>query len=89
MASQVAQLDALGIDLCVVGPQKGWGGPAGVSVVTVSDLMAWLGARSAGHAAAFADKAMIKAAVDQTHVPVNAAIINAKEVAFFPPVTGG
>lgn len=34
------EVDTLGIDVCVVGPQKGWDGPAGVSIVTVSDR-AW------------------------------------------------
>jgi aspartate aminotransferase-like enzyme len=38
-------VDALGIDLCVIGPQKGWGGPAGASVVTVSDR-AWAAMRA-------------------------------------------
>lgn len=33
-------IDALGIDVCVIGPQKGWGGPSGASLVTVSDK-AW------------------------------------------------
>jgi aspartate aminotransferase-like enzyme len=37
-------VDELGIDVCVVGPQKGWGGPAGVSVVSVSDR-AWAAMR--------------------------------------------
>jgi aspartate aminotransferase-like enzyme len=34
------EIDSMGIDVCVVGPQKGWGGPVGVSVVTVSER-AW------------------------------------------------
>ena len=33
-------VDSLGIDVCVIGPQKGWGGPAGVSLLTVSER-AW------------------------------------------------
>ena len=59
------------------------------SVVTVTDLMDWLAVRSPGHAAAFADRKLIKAAIDQEHVPLSAPTNNAKEVAFFPPVTGG
>lgn len=59
------------------------------SVVTVTDLMDWLAVRCPGHAAAFADRKLIKAAIDQEHVPLSAPIMNAKEVAFFPPVTGG
>jgi molybdopterin synthase sulfur carrier subunit len=59
------------------------------SVATVSDLIDWLAARSPKHASAFASRATIKSAVDQTHVPLTAALGNAREVAFFPPVTGG
>ncbi|TAL02672.1 MAG: molybdopterin converting factor subunit 1 [Rhodospirillaceae bacterium] len=58
-------------------------------VQTVAALMAWLAGRSAGHAAAFADTRTIKAAVDQVHAPPTASIADAREVAFFPPVTGG
>lgn len=35
-------VDSLGIDICVVGPQKGWGGPPGASVISISDR-AWDG----------------------------------------------
>jgi len=59
------------------------------NVATVSDLMDWLATRSPAHAKAFASRASIKSAVDQTHVPSSAALGNAREVAFFPPVTGG
>lgn len=59
------------------------------SVVTVNDLMDWLATRSAKHDAAFANRTTIKSAVDQTHVPLSATLGDAREVAFFPPVTGG
>jgi len=59
------------------------------SVVTVADLMDWLAARGGGYAAAFADRTLVKAAVDQEHVPLATLLKSAKEVAFFPPVTGG
>lgn len=58
-------------------------------VTTVSDLLAWLAKRSAGHAAAFADRARLRAAVDQRFVPLDALLGDAREVAIFPPVTGG
>ena len=58
-------------------------------VGTVADLMTWLAARGAGHAAAFAQRGLIKAAVDQVHVSHTAKLGGAREVAFFPPVTGG
>ncbi len=59
------------------------------AVKTVSALMDWLATQSPGHAAAFSDRRLIKAAVDQQHVDHGAALDGAGEVAFFPPVTGG
>jgi sulfur-carrier protein len=59
------------------------------SVMTVADLIAWLKTRGAEYENAFANAAVIRAAVDQTHVKADAPITGAREVAFFPPVTGG
>jgi molybdopterin synthase sulfur carrier subunit len=61
--------------------------PAGVA--SVADLIGWLAGRSEGHAAAFAEPAKLRAAVDQRFVPLEASIAGAREVAIFPPVTGG
>jgi sulfur-carrier protein len=58
-------------------------------VATVSALLDWLARTSAGHAAAFADRARLRAAVDQAFVPLDASIAGAREVAIFPPVAGG
>jgi molybdopterin synthase sulfur carrier subunit len=58
-------------------------------VTTVAGLIDWLAADSADHAAAFADRARLRAAVDQRFVPLEAPILGAREVAIFPPVTGG
>ena len=58
-------------------------------VTTVSDLVMWLAGQSAGHAAAFANPAMIRVAVNQEHSSFEAIIRTGDEVAFFPPVTGG
>jgi molybdopterin synthase sulfur carrier subunit len=58
-------------------------------VVSVSDLIAWLTGRSEGHASAFADPARLRAAIDQHFVPLDAPLGQAREVALFPPVTGG
>jgi molybdopterin synthase sulfur carrier subunit len=58
-------------------------------VATIEQLMTWLANRSPSHKAAFADKRSIKAAVDQVHVPLHTRIMGAREIAFFPPVTGG
>lgn len=58
-------------------------------VGTVEALIGWLQARSEGHRAAFEDLGRIRAAVDQQFAPFGASIEGAREVAFFPPVTGG
>jgi molybdopterin synthase sulfur carrier subunit len=59
------------------------------AVETVADLVAWLSSRSDGHAAAFAEPARLRAAVDQAFVPLDTRIAGAREIAIFPPVTGG
>jgi molybdopterin synthase sulfur carrier subunit len=59
------------------------------SLATVSDVVAWLKARDAAYANAFSDMRVIRAAVDQSHKPLDASIRGAREIAFFPPVTGG
>ncbi len=61
--------------------------PAGVQ--TVADLVAWLKERGPEYAEAFARPGVVRAAVDQTHVQPTASIAGAREIAFFPPVTGG
>lgn len=58
-------------------------------VKTVADLVAWLRERSEGHGAAFADPALVRAAVNQEHVPFDHPVAAGDEVAFFPPMTGG
>lgn len=58
-------------------------------VATVAALLDWLATRSPGHAAAFADRSAIRVAVDQDFVGEAAPIIAAREIAIFPPVTGG
>lgn len=59
------------------------------TVRTVDDLITWVSSRSARHADAFSDRKLVKVAVDQAHANGRADIQGAKEVAFFPPVTGG
>lgn len=58
-------------------------------VKTVSDLINHLSARDEACASAFADLRTLRAAIDKAHAPLDASIIGASEVAFFPPVTGG
>ena len=59
------------------------------AVRDVADLVRWLATRSPGHAAALADPARLRAAIDQRFVPLDAPLGDAREVALFPPVTGG
>jgi molybdopterin synthase sulfur carrier subunit len=56
---------------------------------TVGDVIAWLKTRGPEYAEAFARAEVIRAAIDQTHVKHNAPVESAREIAFFPPVTGG
>ena len=58
-------------------------------VTTVADLAAHLAARDEGYAAAFSDMRVIRAALDQEHVALDHPLGDAREIAFFPPVTGG
>lgn len=58
-------------------------------VTTVSELIDFLSGEDEGCAAAFADRRTLRAAVDKAHVQLNASLLGAREVAFFPPVTGG
>jgi molybdopterin synthase sulfur carrier subunit len=59
------------------------------AVRTVADLAEWLRGRSPGHDEALADLTKLRAAVDQRFVPLDTPLGAAKEVALFPPVTGG
>jgi sulfur-carrier protein len=59
------------------------------SVTTIRELIDFLRARDEALAAAFAEPRTVRAAINQTHVGLDAAIAGATEIAFFPPVTGG
>jgi molybdopterin synthase sulfur carrier subunit len=59
------------------------------TVATVGELVAWLSGRGEGYALAFAKPAAVRAALDRVHARSDASIAGAKEVAFFPPMTGG
>lgn len=58
-------------------------------VVTVADLVRHLVARGEGYAHAFEKPEVIRAALDRQHVSHDTPIGAAREVAFFPPMTGG
>ena len=59
------------------------------SVATVAELIDWLKGRGPEFANAFARAEVIRAAIDHTYVRHDARIKGAREIAFFPPVTGG
>lgn len=57
--------------------------------VTVADLVAELVAREDRYAAAFADTSALRVALDQELSDFDAPLAGVREVAFFPPMTGG
>jgi sulfur-carrier protein len=59
------------------------------TVTTVGDLVAWLSGRGEDYARAFERPAAVRVALDRVHARSEASIRGAKEVAFFPPMTGG
>lgn len=59
------------------------------AVRTVSDLMNWLIKRGDEYAHAFEQAKSIRAAIDRRHVRSDSPIEGAREIAFFPPMTGG
>ncbi|MGY9032759.1 MAG: MoaD/ThiS family protein, partial [Rhodobacterales bacterium] len=56
---------------------------------TASDLVAELSAREDRYAAAFADVSALRVALDQELADFSAPLAGVREVAFFPPMTGG
>ena len=61
--------------------------PPGIK--TVGELMTWLAGRGEEYAYAFDNPKVIRAAIDRSHVKADASIAGAREIAFFPPMTGG
>ncbi|MFM1816072.1 MAG: hypothetical protein RLZ98_2767 [Pseudomonadota bacterium] len=56
---------------------------------TIADVIVWLKSRGPEFAHAFEKGTAIRAAINQAHVKHDAPIAGAREIAFFPPVTGG
>lgn len=56
---------------------------------TVADLVVELRAREDRYDLAFSDLTALRVAVDQTLTDFDAPLEGAREVAFFPPMTGG
>lgn len=59
------------------------------AAANVADLIAELETRSDGHGLAFADKTSLRVAVDQELADFSTPLAGVREVAFFPPMTGG
>ncbi|GAB4577188.1 MAG: molybdopterin converting factor subunit 1 [Roseibium sp.] len=59
------------------------------SVATVADLIRHLKTIDDNHAAAFEEEDAIRVALDQVHAEADAPLGDTREVAFFPPMTGG
>jgi sulfur-carrier protein len=55
----------------------------------VEELIAWLSGQSEAYAHAFEKPKVIRTAIDHAHVKSDATIAGAREIAFFPPMTGG
>lgn len=61
--------------------------PSGIE--TIADLVGWLKSRGPEYGNAFARADVVRAAIDHAHVKPGTSISGAREIAFFPPVTGG
>jgi molybdopterin synthase sulfur carrier subunit len=61
--------------------------PAGIG--TITDLVGWLKSKGPEYAAAFERADVVRAAINQSHVRPDTPLAGAREIAFFPPVTGG
>ncbi|MGE3147836.1 MAG: molybdopterin converting factor subunit 1 [Pseudorhodoplanes sp.] len=58
-------------------------------VTSIADLIGWLSERGEEYAYAFENPKIIRAAIDHRHVKAQTPIAGAREIAFFPPMTGG
>ena len=58
-------------------------------VADVAGLLDWLATRSPGHAAALADRSVVRVAVNQDYARPDTKVAAGDEIAIFPPVTGG
>ena len=56
---------------------------------TVADLVEELRSREERYKVAFSDMSSVRVAVDQKLVDIDTPLAGAREVAFFPPMTGG
>lgn len=59
------------------------------SVATVGDLVSWLRSRGPEYENALSEPGVIRVAVDRLHAAPGTPLAGAREVALFPPMTGG
>jgi len=59
------------------------------TVQTVGDLVQWLRSRGEEYAYAFENPKVVRAALDRVHARADAKLAGAREIALFPPMTGG
>ena len=65
------------------------GGAAGIDYAPLCADLAELVARGEGYELAFADQTSLRVAVDQELSDFDASLKDVREIAFFPPMTGG
>lgn len=73
--------DKAGMSECEVSPPPG--------TATVGALIDWLAAQDERHAEVFANRSVVRFAVNQDFAEADTPVGPGDEVAFFPPVTGG
>ena len=69
--------------------RDGRGSRPAASIATVADLVGWLRSRGEEYEYAFENEGVVRAAIDHVHVKMDAPVAGAREIAFFPPMTGG
>ena len=58
-------------------------------IATIADLVGWLKTRGEEYDYAFENEGVVRAAIDKVHARPDAPLAGAREIAFFPPMTGG
>lgn len=59
------------------------------NICSIADMIEWLSQKSPEYSAAFADRTKLRFALDHVMATADAPIADTKELAIFPPVTGG
>lgn len=58
-------------------------------ITSVEQFLNWLSQQGVQYENALTDAASLRVALDQTHVTADAPLNGAREIAIFPPMTGG